>query len=147
MKLEEIMTLEVGTVEPDASLQQAAQMMASLDVGMLPVMLDEGLVGVITDRDIAVRATARGLDPKHTIVRQVMTKAVVCGYDTQDLQDGAKLMMDYHVRRLPILNEKKQLIGVVSLADLSKASDDQHLAGEVLEHVSEPVLSRAPQHS
>ena len=146
MKLREIMTQEVATIEPDASLQQAAQMMASLDVGMLPVILDEGLLGVITDRDITVRATARGFDPKHAAVSQAMTNAVICGYDSQDIQEGARLMMEHHVRRLPILNGNEQLIGVVSLADLSRASKDKRLGEEILERVSAPVLSGASEH-
>ncbi len=147
MKLGEIMTAEVATIDPGASLQQAAQMMASLDVGMLPVMLDEGLMGVITDRDITVRAAARGLDPKRAAVSQAMTKAVVCGYESQDIQEGARLMIEHHVRRLPILNGNKHLIGIVSLADLAKASQDKRLAEEVLKHVSGPVvLSGALEH-
>lgn len=137
MKLSEIMTPVVETIDPGASLQQAAQTMASLDIGMLPVMADDDLVGVITDRDITVRAAARGLDPKKTEVRHVMTEAAVCGSDSQEIAQGAKLMMNHQIHRLPILDRAKRLVGVVSLRDLVLGLDDKCLAGEVLLRISE----------
>lgn len=140
MKLSEIMTPEVVTIDPEATLQQAAQMMASLDVGMLPVMVDDDLLGVITDRDITVRAAARGLDPKRTQVRYVMTEAAICGSDTQEITQGAKQMMNHRIRRLPILDQHQRLVGIVSLGDLVKALADKCLAGEVLLRVSETAV-------
>jgi CBS domain-containing protein len=104
MKLNEIMTPEVVTIGPNASLQQAAQMMASLDIGLLPVIANDELLGVITDRDITIRAAARGLDPKRTQVRYVMTEAVICSSDIQEIAQGAKQMMNHQIRRLPILD-------------------------------------------
>ncbi len=143
MKLGEIMTSEVETITPEASLQQAAQMMASLEIGSLPVMIDDGLVGVITDRDMTVRAAARGLDPKKTAVRDVMTEAVVCGVESQDVQEGARLMMNNRIRRLPILDRNKKLVGIVSLGDLSKTVDDKRLVGQALERISETGVPEA----
>ena len=140
MNLKEIMTPDVVTIDPDASLQQAAQMMASLDIGLLPVMVNDDLVGVITDRDITIRAAARGLDPKRTQVRYVMTEAAICGSDTQDIAQGAKQMMNYQIRRLPILDEHHSLVGIVSLSDLVKGLDDKCLAGEVLLRISEAMV-------
>ena len=140
MKLNEIMTPEVVTIDPDASLQQAAQMMASLDIGMLPVMIEDDLLGVITDRDITVRAAARGLDPKRTQVRYVMTEAAICGSDTQEVTQGAKQMMNHRIRRLPILDQHQRLVGIVSLGDLVKALADKCLAGEVLLRISETAV-------
>ncbi len=137
MNLKEIMTPDVVTIAPDASLQQAAQMMASLDIGLVPVMANDDLVGVITDRDIAIRAAARGLDPKRTQVRYVMTEAPVCGSDTQEITQGAKQMMNHQIRRLPILDGQQRLVGIVSLGDLVKALADKCLAGEVLLRISE----------
>jgi CBS domain-containing protein len=112
MKLSEIMTPEVVTIDPDASLQQAAQMMASFDIGMLPVVIEDDLVGVITDRDITVRAAARGLDPKRTQVRYVMTEAAICSFDTQEIAQGAKQMMNHRIRRLPILDQHQRMVGI-----------------------------------
>ena len=140
MKLNEIMTPEVITIDPDASLQHATQMMASLDIGLLPVMIDDDLLGVITDRDITVRAAARGLDPKRTQVRYVMTEAAICGPDTQEITQGAKQMMNHRIRRLPILDQHQRLVGIVSLGDLVKALADKCLAGEVLLRVSETAV-------
>ena len=143
MKLKEIMTPDVATIDADASLQQAAQMMASLDIGLLPVMVNDDLVGVITDRDIAVRAAARGLDPKRTQVRYAMTEGVICGSDTQEITQGAKQMMKHQVRRLPILDSDQRLAGIVSLGDLVKGLDDKCLAGEVLLRISETMVPAA----
>lgn len=143
MKLNEIMTPEVVTIDPDASLQQAAQMMASLDIGLLPVVIEDDLLGVITDRDITVRSAARGLDPKRTQVRYVMTEAAICGFDTQEITQGAKQMMNHQIRRLPILDQRQKLAGIVSLSDLVKALADKCLAGEVLLRISETAVPAA----
>lgn len=140
MNLKEIMTPDVVTIDPDASLQQAAQMMASLDIGLLPVMVNDDLVGVITDRDIAVRAAARGLDPKRTPVRYAMTDAVIYGSDTQEITQGAKQMMNHQIRRLPILDSHQRLVGIISLGDLVKGFDDKCLAGEVLLRISKTMM-------
>ena len=143
MKLKEIMTPEVETVDADASLQQAAQTMAALDIGLLPVMEGEELVGVITDRDIAVRGAARGLDPKHTVVRSAMTKAAICGLESHEITQGAKQMMNLQIRRLPIRDDHQRLVGIVALGDLVKALDDKCLAGEVLLRISETDVPAA----
>ncbi|CAG0937531.1 Hypoxic response protein 1 [Thermoflexales bacterium] len=140
MKLSEIMTPEVVTIEPEATLQQAAQMMAALDIGMLPVMVDDDLLGVITDRDIAVRSAARGLDPKRTQVRSVMTEAAICGSEMQEIAQGARQMMTHRIRRLPVLDLHQRLVGIVSLGDVAKALDDKCLAGEALSAISESAV-------
>ncbi len=141
MQLSDIMTRDVKTLRPDATLQAAAQMMAALDVGVLPVADDGDLLGMITDRDITVRASARGLDPKTTPVRRAMTELVVCGFETQELREAARLMMNNQVRRLPVLNQAEELVGVVSLGDLSTRDlDNEGLAGQVLERISETAV-------
>ena len=137
MNLKEIMTPEVVTIDPDASIQQAAQMMASLDIGLLPVMANDDLLGVITDRDITIRAAARGLDPKRTQVRHIMTETAICGSSGQEIAQGAKQMMNHQIRRLPILDDNQRLVGIVSLGDLVKGLADKCLAGEVLVRLSE----------
>lgn len=139
MQLCEIMTGDIETISLNASVQEAARKMSLLDVGMLPVIDGDKLLGAITDRDITVRAVAQNLDPTRTPVRRVMTDVVVSGFSEQDLKDGAHLMMENQIRRLPILNRDKKLVGIVSLADLVIGLDDKSLAAQVLESVSEPA--------
>lgn len=145
MQLKQIMTRNVETIRPNATLEQAAGKMASLDVGMLPVCEGQRLLGTITDRDITVRATAQGLNPRKTQVQSAMTEVVVCDFEEQDVREGARMMMDHRVRRLLILDGDKKLAGIVSLADLATSIDDKSLLGQLLERVSEPaqVLARA----
>lgn len=147
MKLNEVMTPEVETISPDATLQQAARKMASLDVGFLPIVQDDEVLGVITDRDIAVRAAARGLDPKHTEVRSAMTETLICAYTMQDVEVGARLMMENQIRRLPILDDEKRLVGIISLGDLSKAVTDVGLVAHTLERISEASVPEAQGHA
>jgi CBS domain-containing protein len=142
MQLKEIMTHEVEVISPEATLQDAAKKMQRFDIGPLPVCDGERLVGMLTDRDITVRAVAEGCDPTTTTVRQVMTVELVYGFEEQDVQDGTRLMEQYQIRRLPVLNRDKRLVGIVSLGDLAVSPGNQPLAGEVLEQVSEPAEPR-----
>jgi CBS domain-containing protein len=138
MLLREIMSRDVEVIRPDATIQDAAQRMRSLDVGSLPVCDGERLVGVITDRDITVRATAEGSDPSTRQVRDVMTDDVVYCFEDQDVEEAARLMSERQIRRLVILNRDKRLVGIVAMADLAVGTDDEEMSGEVLEAVSEP---------
>jgi CBS domain-containing protein len=142
MQLKNIMTPEVEVISPEATIQEAAQKMSQLDVGPLPVCDGEQLVGMLTDRDIAVRAVAEGCDPTTTTVREAMTPDLVYCFEDQAIQEAARLMEQYQIRRLPILNRSKRLVGIVSLGDLAVSTSDQPLAGEVLEQVSEPSKPR-----
>src|SRR5215468_7766395 len=108
MQLKEIMTPGVEVISPEATIQEAAEKMRHLDIGPLPVCDGERLVGMLTDRDITVRAVAAGRDPLTTQVHEVMTPDVVYGFDDQDVQDAARLMEQYQIRRLPVLNHSKQ---------------------------------------
>src|SRR5574341_692252 len=120
MKLKEIMTREVEVVHPDASLQAAARKMRTRDVGLLPVCDGDQLVGALSDRDITMRATAEGLDPKTTPVRTLMTTAVVCCFEDQGVNEAARLMKDNRIRRLMVLNrDDRRLVGIISLGDLA----------------------------
>jgi CBS domain-containing protein len=141
MHLKEMMTPHVDVIAPEATIREAAEKMSHLDIGPLPVCEGERLVGMVTDRDITVRAVAEGRDPVTTMVREVMTPDVVYGFDDQDMQDAARLMEQYQIRRLPVLNRRKQLVGIVALGDLAVHPGQQSLAGEVLEQVSEPGTS------
>ena len=133
MQLKEIMTPGVEVIAPEATIQEAAEKMRHLDIGPLPVCDGDRLVGLLTDRDITVRAVAEGRNPATTQVREVMTPEVVYGFDDQDSQDAARLMEQYQIRRLPVLNHAKRLVGIVSLGDLAVHAGGQPLAGEVLE--------------
>lgn len=119
MKIAEVMTRKVDLTDPDATLQEAARTMADDDVGFLPVGENDRVVGMITDRDIAVRAVAAGLDPKTTRVREIMTGRVLYCFEDEDIEIAAASMGREHVRRLPIVNRRKRLVGVVSLGDIA----------------------------
>lgn len=116
MKVHEAMTRQVCTAAPTDTLQRAAEIMAREDIGCLPVAEGDRLVGTITDRDIAVRAVAAGKAPD-TPVRSVMTPNVKYCYEDESLDDVAQNMGELQVRRLPVLNREKRLVGIVSLAD------------------------------
>ena len=142
MQLKDIMTPGVEVIAPEASIYEAAEKMSHLDIGPLPVCEGERLVGMLTDRDITVRAVAAGRDPRMTHVRDIMTLDVVYGFEDQEVQDAVRLMEQYQIRRLPVLNRSKQLVGMVALGDLAVHARTRPVAAEVLEQVSEPGTSR-----
>jgi CBS domain-containing protein len=129
------MTTDVKIANPNQSIAEAARIMAQIDSGVLPVGENDRLVGMITDRDITVRAVAKGLDPG-TKVRNVMSKEVKYCFEDEDIDDVAHNMGDIKVRRLPVLNRDKRLVGIVSLGDIATA--DQSTAGEAISEISEP---------
>ena len=143
MKVNEIITRDPQVIRPETALIEAAQKMKSLDIGMLPVCDGDRLVGVITDRDITVRGVAQGSDPKTARVQEVMTPEVIYCFDDEDVKEAAKKMEEKQVRRLPVLNREKRLVGIVSLGDLAVRTGKEKLAAEVLERVSEPGHSRS----
>ena len=130
MKVSETMSPNVRIASPDQSIRDAAQIMAEIDAGSLPVGDHDQLVGMITDRDIAVRAVARGLPP-NTTVREVMTSDVKYCYEDEDVEHVARNMGEVQVRRLPVVNRDKRLVGIVSIGDIAK-SHDGGSAGEAL---------------
>jgi CBS domain-containing protein len=140
MRVKEVMTPEVEFVDADSTLQEAATKMKSRDIGPLPVCSKGWVVGMVTDRDITVRATAEGEDPKVIRVRDIMTPEVVACFEDQLVTEAAQLMQERQVRRLVILNRDKQLVGIVSLGDLAVQTGDDQLAGQTLGQVSEPAL-------
>ena len=123
------MTRRVHTIGPDATIAEAARMMAEHDVGALPVANPDRLVGMITDRDIAIRAIAEGLGPD-TKVTAIMTDEVMYCYDTETVEDVLANMGDIQLRRLPVVDQDKRLVGIISLSDL--ADDRERAAGEAL---------------
>ena len=118
LKVREAMTQKVRMASPDVSISEAARIMAENDIGALPVGEGDRLVGVITDRDIAIRAVANGKSPD-TPVREVMSKEVLYCFEDEDIEHVAKNMGDIKVHRLPVLNRKKRLVGIVSIGDLA----------------------------
>src|SRR6478672_7066159 len=139
MVIQDIMTRHVTEVPPGASLREAAEKMRSLDVGILPVCDGRQLVGILTDRDIAMRAVAEGRDPQRTKVSDAMTPEVLFCYADEDVVEAAKLMEQRQVRRLLVLDRNHHAVGIVSLGDLAVRSHDDRRSGEVLERVSEPM--------
>jgi len=142
MRIKDIMTPDVECVSPDDTLQDAAAKMKSLDVGPLPVCERNRVVGILTDRDITVRAVSEGLDPKSTRVGRVMSRVVIYCFEDEDVEDAARLMQERQVRRILVLNHDQQLSGIVSLGDLAMEAEDPHRIGRVLQDVSEPTIPR-----
>jgi CBS domain-containing protein len=143
MQVKELMTPEVECARPNDTLQDAAEKMRDLNIGPLPVCGDDDrLVGMLTDRDITVRAVAEGLDPWTCRVRDVMTPSIVSCIEDQDVAEAAQLMKDNQIRRLVVLDRNKHLVGIVSLGDLAVEGGDEQLAGNALEAVSEPAMPR-----
>ncbi len=138
MQIKQIMTKDVVTSSPDETIQHAAEKMKSIDVGMLPVIENGNLLGTITDRDITVRVVALGLDPTKAQVRNTMSQGVVFAYEDEDVHKTAQRMMENQIRRLPIVNRSKKLVGIVALGDLATETKDKKMTAQVLERVSEP---------
>ena len=136
MKVRDVMTSSVQTVRPDQTAQEAASFMLNADAGSIPVTDEGKLVGMITDRDIAIRGIAKGSGPD-TLVRDLMSSDVICARDDDDIADAASRMSEAQVRRLPVVDRDEQLCGIVSLGDLSREADSD-CASEALEGVSQP---------
>jgi CBS domain-containing protein len=136
MKVGEVMTREVQTVRPEQTVREAASFMLSADAGAIPVTEGERLVGMITDRDIAVRGVAQGHGPD-TPVRELMTNDIVAARLEDDMDDVAVRMSEAQVRRLPVVDDQQKLCGIVSLGDISQKGDDS-VAEQALEGVSQP---------
>jgi CBS domain-containing protein len=136
MKVSEVMTREVQTVRPDQTAREAANFMLNSDAGSIPVTEGDRLIGMVTDRDIAVRGVARGSGPD-TPVRELMTNDIICAREDDDIEDVASKMSEAQVRRLPVVDSNERLCGIVSLGDLSRETDED-CASEALQGVSQP---------
>ena len=138
MRVREVMTRNVHTIPSDTTLQNAARVMRELDVGVLPVVENGRPVGMVTDRDLTVRGTAKGRDPAETRVRDVMTPDVVSCYDDQLVTEATQAMEDNRIRRVLVLDRDEQIVGIVTLGDVAVETGDEDLAGNTLEEISEP---------
>lgn len=128
-QVREVMTTGVRLVTPDDTIQEAAATMAKANLGALPVGENDRLVGVITDRDIAVRAVAKGERPDQCTVREVMSPGIKYVFDDETAEAVAKNMSRLQIRRLPVLNREKRLVGIVSLGDLAVRHNGPVAAG------------------
>jgi CBS domain-containing protein len=137
MQLRDVMTRDVTLAEPAMLLKEAASLMRDGDFGLLPVGENDRLVGTITDRDIAIRAVAEGKDPNATTVREAMSEGIYYCFDDQTVDEAAELMSEAQIRRLPIVNRDKRLVGIVALADLATEPQAGEPAGEALAGVSQ----------
>lgn len=132
------MTPDATWVSTDTTLTEAARLMQELNVGALPVVDDEELAGLITDRDIVVRAIAQGRNPSNTNVHEAMSSGLLYIYEDQEADEAAKMMELHSIRRLPVLNRDRKLAGMISLGDLAVETEPD-VSGEILRHVSSPA--------
>ena len=140
MKISDVMTRDVATVRPDQTAREAANFMLNADAGSIPVTEGDRLIGMITDRDIAIRGVALGHGPD-TPVRDIMTSGIVCAREDDSVEDVASKMSEAQVRRLPVIGDGEKLVGIVSLGDLSRETD-----GETAHHALEGVSAPGGQH-
>jgi CBS domain-containing protein len=134
MEIKEVMSRQVKVASPEDNLQWAAQLMEKDDFGFLPVGENDRLVGTVTDRDIVIRGVAQGKAPADCKVREVMTKDPKFVFEDEQVEDAARNMSSLKLRRLPVVNRDKRLVGVVSLGDLAARRPDQ--AGQALGSIS-----------
>jgi CBS domain-containing protein len=136
MRVSEAMTRDVRVATPGQTIREVAKVMDEIDAGVLPVGENDRLIGMITDRDIAVRAVAQGKGPE-TPVRDIMSQDVKYCFEDEDLEHVAKNMGDIQVRRLPVVNREKRLVGIVSLGDVAQ-NEDLETTGDATAGVSKP---------
>ncbi len=139
MQVKEIMTRSAEVVDHEADLVEVAQKMRTFEVGALPVCEGGQLVGMITDRDLTVRAIAEGKDVSDTQVSEIMSPEVFSCFEDDDIGDAAQTMQEKSIHRLLVLNNDEQPVGIVSLADFVVKSNDEHLAWQILDKISEPA--------
>jgi CBS domain-containing protein len=136
MRVSEVMTRDIRLASPSQTIQQAARLMAEIDAGALPVGDQDRLVGMITDRDIAVRAVGMGKGPQ-TEIREVMSSDVMYCFEDDDTESVARNMADQQLRRLPVVNREKRLVGILSLGDIA-VTEGERPAGDALVGISQP---------
>ena len=143
MKAKDVMSHDVKLVTPNDTVETAARLMAELDVGVLPMGENDRLVGIVTDRDITIRAVASGKSSTETTVREVMSPGVKYVFEDESTQEAARKMADLQVRRLPVLNRAKRLVGIVSLGDLAVREVSVKPMAHAIRNVSQPAQTHA----
>jgi CBS domain-containing protein len=142
-QVKDIMTPQAEVASPDATVEEAASIMKTLDIGVLPVCDEEGLVGIVTDRDLVVRVLAAKRDPKAVRIGEVMTPNIVYCFEDEDVMRAASLLGEHQIRRLPVLSrDDRKLVGIVSLGDLAVHERSGDISSRVLEDVSQPAEPR-----
>lgn len=136
--LNEVMNPDVQVISPEATLQEAAKQMRDGDFGMMPVGENDRMIGAISDRDIVIRAIALGKPPT-TKVRDIMSGGIVWAYESDSLEAAARIMSDNQIRRLPVINTEKRLVGIVALGDFAVESADIEEVGATLSEISMPA--------
>ena len=137
MKVADVMTKDVRLIRPDQTIREAAHLMSEEDIGAVPVADHDRLVGMVTDRDITIRGVALGKGPE-ALVKDVMSEQVRYCFDDEDLKDVSKNMASIQVRRLPVMNRDKRLVGIVSLGDLAATNRARASAQQALHGISRP---------
>ena len=135
-QLKELMSSDVQVISPDMSIKEAAIKMRDGDFGMMPVGEDDRMIGTLSDRDIVIRAVADGLDAD-TKVRDVMSEGVAWAYEDDSVENAAKIMSEWQVRRLPVVDRDKRLVGIVALGDFAVESSDIQPVAEALSEISQ----------
>ena len=138
MRVKDIMTKDVASLNPEDSTERAAQLMKQYDIGSIPVCQQQKVVGIVTDRDIALRSVAAGQDPRRQKVREIMSPSPAVGDPEMDVHDAARVMSEKQVRRLPIV-DRGNLVGVVALGDISVEPSLADNAGQALNQISQPA--------
>lgn len=137
-KLKDVMSRDVQVIGPDDTLQEAARRMREGDFGMMPVAENDRMIGAISDRDIAIRAVADGHDPQ-TKVRAAMSQGIAWAYEDDAVDKAAKIMSEHQIRRLPVVNRDKRLVGIVALGDFAVEQRELKPAAKALAEISEPA--------
>ena len=138
MQVKDIMTRDVEFARRDTLVTEAAELMRTHDIGMLPVWDNDQLLGTVTDRDITIRSTADSLHPELVRCQDVMTPDVVFCFEDQEVTDAAEIMRDHKIRRLPVLNRQRRLVGIISIGDIAVGTGDTKLVGVAVQEVSTP---------
>ena len=136
-KLKDVMSRDVKVISPDATIREAARKMLEGDFGMMPVGENDRMIGAISDRDIAILGVADGKDP-NTKVRDVMSEGITWAYEDDSVDEAAKIMSEHQIRRLPVVNSDKRLVGIVALGDFAVESSDIEPAADALSEISKP---------
>jgi CBS domain-containing protein len=136
MKVSEAMNREVVTISPNANLVKAAALMRARNVGVLPVIEDDKVVGVLTDRDIVIRSIYEDLSPVSTRVSEAMTESSVWCYEEDVLADAAKILADHHIHRLLVFDRDRKLVGLLSVDDLATKMSSDRLLGSLLRQIT-----------
>jgi CBS domain-containing protein len=137
MQVQQIMSKDVHIADPNMTIRDVARQMRADNIGSLPVGENDQLIGMVTDRDIVVRAVAEERSPGNTTVREVMSEGLCYCFEDDDVEQAAQVMAQHQVRRLPVVNRNKRLVGVVALADLGRSKDEP--AKDALKGISEPT--------